>query len=89
MKKDLNTCPNCGAVFTTSLDRCKYCNTPNPNYVETGNKNKNIQTTSNKSYAEQKKEKKFNVLVFILLLICFWPAAIVYAIVASGDKKKK
>ena len=82
-------CPNCGNLMDDNEKRCKYCGSANPNYsgprynpqpVAAVNAQQNAQSST----PVKKEKEKMNVLVFILLLIFFWPAAIIYAIVCMA-----
>lgn len=80
-----NECPNCGAINGTNIKICKYCGTANPNYVVQPvaphvTKADDISNAINKT-TEQIKKSNFNIVIFIILLIIFWPLAIVYLMV--------
>ena len=59
-------CNSCGGSLTSSEQTCKYCGAPNP-------------CTESRSTPAAKKS--VNWFMFVLLLIFFWPAAIVYLII--------
>ena len=91
-------CPNCGNIVPASDKCCKYCGTANPNYVApvksqsflsglsntlNSTVNKPSEHSNSSSSVSNKPKKKFSVGIFILLLIIFWPAAIIYLLVTT------
>ena len=75
-------CVNCGATLSTSDKECKYCGSKNPDYSRTEGF---ISSFGNGNFNEQNKQTpavRFNVGIFVLLFIIFWPAAIIYLIVS-------
>jgi len=85
MDQKTHECANCGADLLNSQKTCKYCGSPNPNYVApilptftSGSTDYHTGATATTS--------KVNWVVFVILLIVFWPAAIIYAIVTSNSK---
>ena len=85
-------CPNCGYVFSGNDRNCKFCGTPNPDYTPTyGIKNAisnaaanlGVSSSNSSDAAPAREEKKFSLLIFLLLLIFAWPVAIVYAILKA------
>lgn len=78
-------CPNCGNLMDEGERRCKYCGSANPNYSGPRYNPQpaavNAPQNAQSSTPVKKEKEKMNVLVFILLLIFFWPGAIIYAIV--------
>lgn len=90
-----NICPNCGATMTTSDKYCKYCGSANPNYVKPASlssffssaSSSSSQPSSSRDNSSIKLDySKFNWVVFIVLFIFFWPAAIIYLIVNMTKK---
>lgn len=78
-----NECPNCGYQFSPKDATCPYCGTANPSYQ--GSYHENTSSLPHQPYTSTnnkkgKKDAKFNVLIFILLLFFFWPIAIVYLV---------
>jgi hypothetical protein len=82
-------CESCGANVNqqVSLDlpkapACASCGSP----VTAGdlNKMKLDQVRELRVAEEAKKQHQFSVLLFIVLLLVFWPAAVAYAVWASG-----
>ncbi|MDI6452830.1 hypothetical protein [Peloplasma aerotolerans] len=83
-------CKSCGNILHTKQQKCQYCGTSNPIYKVEAPKQEptrlfqpiapptgsNTNTTTSESTNEG-----INVCILILLIIVFWPAAIVYAIV--------
>jgi hypothetical protein len=91
-----NECPSCGNIYDQNLKRCLYCGSSNPNYGEQKKYEKNffdeIKDTFNSSFnsntdSERKRpEDGINYVVLIVLVIVFWPAAIIYALVKMQKK---
>ena len=88
-------CRGCGYVMSSNEKVCKYCGSPNPIYsgsLKTTNTSitaskapiSNNSTTTN---PPAKKNNKMDVGLFILLLIFFWPGALIYAIVCAVRDK--
>ena len=81
-----NECPNCGYQFSSRDAKCPYCGTANPNYSSIFNTAKNDSSSdTNSAYkstvTNNQKDTKFSLLLFIVLLIFFWPLAIIYLVV--------
>ena len=86
-------CPNCGSILDLKEPTCPYCGAPNPYYEGSAPSKKpkyeppapRPQTTvpQQNPQAPVKQPVSFSVAVFIILLIFFWPAAIIYIIVKS------
>lgn len=81
-----NECPNCGYQFSSRDAKCPYCGTANPNYSSIFNAAKNDSSSdTNSAYkstvTNNQKDTKFSLLLFIVLLIFFWPIAIIYLVV--------
>lgn len=81
-------CPNCGYSFSASDAKCPYCGTANPDYVAPAKPVSTITPSQAKDYFSDpmskpapSKKKEPNWIIFIILLIIFWPAAIVYLLV--------
>jgi len=88
-------CNSCGGSLTSSEQTCKYCGAPNPSYVAPTAQRRRIfarggyRSTTAPSYTPPRTEsrstpaakKSVNWFMFVLLLIFFWPAAIVYLII--------
>jgi predicted nucleic acid-binding Zn ribbon protein len=70
-------CKSCGATITKHDENCKFCGASNENYEQMS---VNTRQSSNVS-----TESQMSIGILILLVIVFWPAAIVYYLV----KKKK
>ncbi len=83
------TCEYCGGILNPNAKECKFCGAPNPKYVEPVSYNRTQTETpqaaapmqTSGTYVQPKPKKKFSIGTFIILLIIFWPLAIVYAIV--------
>lgn len=86
-----NECPNCGYQFSSRDAKCPYCGTANPNYSSIFNPSKNDSSSdTNSAYkstvTNNKKDTKFSLLLFIVLLIVFWPLAIIYLVITTVKK---
>ena len=80
-------CPNCGNIVVESEPECKYCGTKNPNFNGESTAVAIKENDSNGSQQASSGDKKnFSVALFVILLIFFWPAALIYAIIASTKK---
>ena len=88
-------CPGCGASLTTSDKECKYCGLKNANYKVPESKpiqynNQSQPATNyynyNQNNSPAKSEKKINWLAFFILLILFWPAALIYIVVKNNER---
>lgn len=81
-------CPNCGNIISSNDPECKYCGTRNPNCSFSA-RAVPVRTSNSNGAAEPEtspKKNNFSVGIFIVLLIFFWPGAVIYAIVASTKK---
>ena len=87
-------CPNCGYDLNQSERECKYCGSLNQNCVAVNHvvpqrntpsilnqTNNNNQANQGNTNTSTPKQNSFGCLIFVLLLIFCWPAAIVYLIV--------
>jgi hypothetical protein len=97
----INTCPSCGHTMgytlplaVTKLPRCQYCRTElDATYVNRLKQEKIrflLGTDSSSKPADTMptfKGSGFNWAVFILLLVLFWPGALVYAYLKNGTKQ--
>ena len=82
-----NECQNCGAEISKTDKRCPYCGTANPNYSVPAAVVSSFGPSSTSSGTTTvPTQSSFSVPLFIVLLIFFWPAAIVYAIVKAVNK---
>ena len=91
-KNDVYECPGCGYKYYSTTDQCcKYCGSDNPNYDERGANAAPASAPANASSqtaysAPQRTQSEFNGCLFAVLLILFWPGAIIYAIVCNSHK---
>ena len=79
-------CPGCGNIITEGEECCKYCGNANPIYVTPRRSFFTPTPTSDTTANPQASvpvvpRKKFSGLLFIILLIFFWPGAIIYLII--------
>ncbi len=80
------TCKSCGGNISSNEKFCKFCGASNPNYLEESKqKSDNFPIKTENKIIEV--PEKMNVAVFIILLIVFWPAAIIYLLVNESKKK--
>lgn len=82
-----NVCRSCGYTFKREDTVCKYCGSSNPSYVQP-----RIKPTFTRTYEDKtdftvttnstnKKDSEMNVCLLIFLIVAFWPAALIYAII--------
>ncbi len=79
---EIHECPNCGYNFSQSDKVCPYCGTSNVNFKGLQGPKKNVVKNQPIKINEM-EAKGFNVVIFILLFVFFWPAAIIYAVVTA------
>ncbi len=88
-------CPNCGYDLNSSERVCKYCGSLNPNFVPVPSKpsfnlnnyiNSNNNSNSSSSNTSTSSKSNFSCLLFGILLIFFWPGAIIYAVLVGLKK---
>ena len=85
-------CPGCGNIVPNTEKCCKYCGNNNPNYEAPkprtvfGDAFGASQAPAATTPSAPEKQR-FSVLVFLLLLIFFWPGAIIYAVLYYAKKK--
>ncbi len=88
----VHSCPGCGQIINenipinlSTIPKCKYCN--NPIDIKYLNKEKNriIDEIINESReaGTVPEKRKFSIFIVIILLIFFWPVAIIYVIVKT------
>lgn len=78
-----NRCSSCGYTFKQTEDHCPYCGSSNPFYkAKTENFFSSFQTKSTNN-TNTANEDGINICILIILLIVFWPAAIIYAVVKT------
>ncbi len=78
-------CKSCGNTLTENQKQCPYCGTYNPNFKQTIKKplftSDYASNERSSSSAPAKKDNELNICLLIILIIVFWPAAIIYALV--------
>ena len=83
----VHSCANCGSELSDGDKYCPKCGAANMHYVPTESHLTGPASSDTGLYSSASKTnppmKRLNVFVLIVLLICFWPAAIIYAIVMS------
>ncbi|HHX79993.1 MAG TPA: hypothetical protein GX692_02900 [Acholeplasmataceae bacterium] len=89
-------CRSCGNIIYVTDKKCPYCGSvkrprqqEKTTYSSSQTRNKHQDGTSYASYqTKNKKDEEINWVIFIVLLIAFWPAAIIYLLVKESNKKK-
>ncbi|MDY0316729.1 MAG: hypothetical protein WC185_01930 [Acholeplasmataceae bacterium] len=79
----MTQCPNCGYQMGQHESNCKYCGTNNPSFKKETKPNYNFTFPSSN---EAQSNNNFSWGIFILLLIVFWPVAIIYLIINNVKK---
>ena len=86
----MKECANCGYQMGDQVSRCKYCGTANPSFKKESKPNFDFsfKSTDSKTSSESSTTNKndFNVLIFIILIIVFWPAGLIYLVVKQQKK---
>ncbi len=77
---NVNECKHCGAILNENNPNCLYCYNSNPYYIPNNNYNANQGPTPVK-----KQREEMNMAIFIILIIFFWPGAIIYWLYCKGD----
>lgn len=88
-------CKSCGNLLHNNERKCPYCGTVVPGQKSIGGKLEDVlgfKTTSNTSepsrtHDESQETSEINWVVMIILIIVFWPAAIIYALIKSKTIK--
>lgn len=80
-------CLNCGYQMGDQESNCKYCGTSNPSYKKETKSNYSFNFTPPTSNSTTSKNN-FSWLLFIILLIVFWPLAIVYLVISNTKKQQ-
>lgn len=87
-------CSSCGYMIPNTVEKCPYCGSANPNFSV---KEKIVDNFQQKAFSKDEEpvfhdtpveKPKMNWLLFVLLLICCWPVAIVYLVINYGKKKE-
>lgn len=81
---ETHECPNCGATISVDEPTCKYCGGQNPSYVKPVFSSFAPPIPGNASSTDHAKSSRVNWVLFVILLIICWPAAIIYLIVMSS-----
>ena len=75
-------CKKCGAQLSSKDKTCPFCGSVNPNYIGTDS-----SPFSSATIIDEQKSKKtssfkanYSWVIFWLLVIFFWPAAVIYII---------
>jgi predicted ATP-dependent serine protease len=86
-------CESCGNVYDATVDKCPYCGSINVDKEQPKIEPANIVPAPQKSSFEDiptpkeiSEKSEISCLIVVILLIVFWPAAIVYIIVKSLNK---
>jgi len=81
----MTQCSNCGYQMGQHESNCKYCGTTNPSFKKESKPNYNF-TFPSSSDGNETESHNFSWGIFIVLLIVFWPAAIIYIIINNIKK---
>lgn len=85
-----NYCPNCGAQLFDDVVKCEYCDhdlRPKKKASQTFDEGlKDIGDTAQNLVDDITNNKDFNVVLFIILLMVFWPAGVIYLIAMQNKK---
>ncbi|HEY8395377.1 MAG TPA: hypothetical protein VIK96_01210 [Bacilli bacterium] len=73
-------CRSCGNIIYVTDKKCPYCGSTN----QPAPSNINYVTYQ----AQNKKEEEINWVIFIILMIVFWPAGLIYLLIKETSKKK-
>lgn len=88
-----NECKSCGYNLLENEIKCPYCGSSNPNFNQTKQKTNdfikkvedvfpsNNSWQNNNTNQTETDKKEINVCLLIFLVVVFWPAAVIYAIV--------
>jgi uncharacterized OB-fold protein len=85
MKKSCE-CQACGNIIYFTDEKCPYCGSANNQKYYQQPKTVFTYQTREQQVKGRDPFKEINWVIFIVLLIVFWPAAIVYLIVKSQRK---
>jgi uncharacterized membrane protein YvbJ len=88
-------CKSCGNLLHNNEYKCPYCGTIVPGQKSIGSKiedvlgfsNQTRSSHSSESQNESSSENGINWVLMIILIIVFWPAAIIYALMKSKSVK--
>lgn len=80
-------CSSCGNIISSTDDKCPYCGTVR-SFNKSNNDNSSNNNFNNNFFSKETNEsfRKVNWLLFIILLVLFWPAAIIYLLVKTQEK---
>jgi DNA-directed RNA polymerase subunit RPC12/RpoP len=88
-------CANCGSKVNqkvtldlASQPNCPYCGTPVSTDYLNNLRQEVLKSTQSIQESTRTKKGEFSVVIFILLLIFFWPAAIVYLVIKKTAMNK-
>lgn len=87
-------CKSCGNLLHNNENRCPYCGTIVPGQKSLGGRLDDVlgfkspsEPSSETRRPAADSESGINWVVMIILIIVFWPAAIIYALVKSNKIK--
>jgi uncharacterized membrane protein YvbJ len=86
---ELNYCPHCGAALYEIANDCEFCGKPLRQKKKSLNEQVNDSARSFSESAKKSIEKAennadFDIVIFIVLLIFFWPGALIYYFVKNN-----
>ena len=79
-------CQNCGNTIFTTDKQCPYCFTKDP-FVKEGLTENPVDKKVSKEVEEWNEGNQIDVVVLILLVLFFWPGAIIYVVVKQMKQK--
>ena len=79
-------CNNCGKTYYNDDRYCPFCGTKSAFFNETSseqNNNQQYNNYQNNNYQNNRTDNKISedMIILIILLIVFWPAALIYYLV--------
>jgi len=83
-------CTSCGNKYFSDEDKCPYCGSiiPEKQVTPPIRQDNNIVPTyqqhDQQGYRQPSNESNISCFILVLLIIVFWPAAIVYVIIKSA-----
>lgn len=86
---DLNYCPHCGASLYEPTEVCEFCGKPINQKKKSINDQindsaKSFTDSAKKSIEKAENNTDFDIVIFIVLLIFFWPGALIYYFVKNN-----
>lgn len=80
-------CRSCGNVYPANKDKCGYCGTVNDSpKSDSSNEQENGSVRFYNGPIDKTPKGEVNLIVLIILIIVFWPAAIIYYLYCEKNK---